>query len=83
LSVRLTPGAQRDEISGWQDGALLVRVRARPVQGAANQALLRLLAQRLSLAPSALAITHGATSRSKRVRVQGLDAAEMRQRLGV
>ena len=82
IGVRVTPRSARDEITGWQDGALRVRLRAPPVDGKANEALRQLLAKRLGVAPSAVSIVSGETARLKRVRVDGIDEAEVRQKLG-
>ena len=82
LNVRVTPRAGRDEIAGWREGVLQVRLRAPPVEGQANEALRRLLAKRLDVAPSAVEIVAGASSRSKWVRVEGLSEDEARSRLG-
>ncbi len=82
IVVRLTPRASRDEIGDWKDGALLVRVTAPPVEGRANEALRRLLASRLSVAPSSISVVGGQTSRVKRVRVEGLSLEESRRLLG-
>jgi uncharacterized protein (TIGR00251 family) len=81
LSVRVQPRASSDAILGWRDGTLRVRVTAPPVEGEANLAVARLLARALRVAPSAVAVVHGARARDKRVRVAGLDAAEVRSRL--
>ena len=56
---------------GWREGELLLTVRARPVEGKANEALLALLADMLDVPPTALAIASGATSRHKTVEVAG------------
>ncbi len=79
--VRLTPRAGRDEIVGWQADELRVRLRAPPVDGRANDALRRLLASSLSIPPSDVEVVSGATGRVKRLRVEGLTEAEVRQRL--
>jgi uncharacterized protein (TIGR00251 family) len=81
FTVRVTPRSARDEIIGWQDGALRVRLRAPPVDGKANEALRRLLAERLGVALSAVQIAFGETSRTKRLRIEGLTEAEVRDRL--
>jgi len=82
LSVRVQPRASSDAILGWRDGSLRVRVTAPPVEGEANLAVARLLARALRVAPSAVAVIHGArAARDKRVRVAGLDEAEVRSRL--
>ena len=81
LSVRVQPRASSDAILGWRDGSLRVRVTVSPVEGEANLAVARLLARALRVAPSAVAVIHGARARDKRVRVAGLDEAEVRSRL--
>jgi len=80
LPIRLTPGAGLDRIDGVRDGWLRARVAARPVDGAANEALLRLLAAELGVAPSRLALRSGGSSRTKIVQVDGIDPATVRSR---
>ncbi len=82
LNLRVTPRAGRDELTGWVDGTLRLRVRAAPVDGKANDAVCRLLASALGLPPSALMLVGGAGARSKRVRVEGLTQDEALRRLG-
>ena len=90
IPVRFTTRASRDAIAGFQAGAgdgrargdvLVVRVTAPPVEGRANDALLRLLARALDLPPSALRLVAGEASRLKVVEVVGLESAEVRRRL--
>jgi uncharacterized protein len=69
LSVRLTPRAGADRIDGVFDGVLVVRVRASPVDGAANEALVRLLAESLEVPKSLVALAGGTASRRKLVRI--------------
>jgi uncharacterized protein len=69
IEVRVIPRAAKDEIAGWTDGVLRVRVKAPPVDGKANQALLDLLARRLGLSSSRIEIVGGATARTKRIRL--------------
>jgi uncharacterized protein YggU (UPF0235/DUF167 family) len=66
LALRVTPGARTEgiEIDG---GRLLVKIRARPQEGAANEAVLALLAQALGMAKSRLSLVRGMTSREKLV----------------
>ncbi len=82
LKLHLTPGARQEGIGGWQGGALRLRVRARAEKGRANEAALRLLADRLGLPRAALSIIRGATSRDKLVQVDGLSEVELRTLLG-
>ena len=71
--VRLTPRASRDEIVGYSEGVLRVKVTAPPVDGKANAALCKLLAKRLGVAPSRVRIERGAKARTKLVSVEGAD----------
>jgi uncharacterized protein YggU (UPF0235/DUF167 family) len=80
LPIHLTPGAGADRIEGIRDGRLRARVAARPVDGAANEALLRLLAAELGLSRRRLAIRSGASIRTKIVQVDGIDPATVRSR---
>jgi len=69
LSVHLIPNASRNEIAGWTDGALKIRVTAPPIEGRANDALIHFLADALDLAPSEVEIEKGATSKYKRIKI--------------
>ena len=83
ITIRLSPRASREEIAGERDGAVLVRVTAPPVDGAANEALVKLLAKTLRVPKSAVAIVSGETSRTKVVQVDGVEEADLRARLGL
>jgi uncharacterized protein YggU (UPF0235/DUF167 family) len=65
------------------EGALVVRLRARPVEGAANDALLRFLSGLLETPFSSIQLLRGASSRDKLVRIEGLTADEVVSRLGL
>jgi uncharacterized protein len=82
ITVRLTPRAARDEISGWVDDVLQTRVSAPPVDGRANVALVRLIAAALRIPQSRVAVVSGQTARLKRIRVEGLSVEEVKRRLG-
>ena len=78
LPIRLQPGAAVDRIEGWEadpEGrrVLKVRVRARPIDGEANDALIRLLAKSLGVSKSSVTVVRGGQSRSKMLLVDGLD----------
>jgi len=79
--VRVQPRASRDALAGERAGALVVRLTAPPVEGAANEALARFLGKALGVPPSAVRIVAGATGRNKVVTVAGLDAAAAFARL--
>ena len=85
LTVRLTPKGGRDAIEGIErlaDGraVLKARVRAAPSEGAANAALVRLIADAFNVPPRAVTLMAGATARLKRVKIAG-DAAALATRL--
>ncbi len=87
LVVRLTPRAGEDRIDGWAADAsgrphLKARVAAAPADGKANQALERLIARALDLAPSSVSLASGAASRIKTLEIRGSDEARLRARLG-
>lgn len=86
IPVRLTPGASSDRIDGWDVDAegrpvLKVRVRARPVEGQANEALVKLLAKALGVPKSAVSLQRGGQSRTKMIEVDGLSEPELKVRL--
>ncbi|MEO8469928.1 MAG: DUF167 domain-containing protein [Chloroflexota bacterium] len=72
IPVRVTPRAGRDAIEGVVDGRLRVRVAASPVDGAANAAVERLIAEELGMPPSSVRTIRGAAARLKVVAVTGL-----------
>ena len=75
------PGAKQTDLVGWHGDTPKVRLKAPPVDGAANQALIAFVAQRCGVPKSAVTLEMGASSRTKRVRVDGLDAATLAQLL--
>ena len=81
LTVEVRPRAGRDAIVGWQGAVLRVRVAAPPADGAANEAVRLLLAERLGCAPSRVEIVRGHAARTKIVRIAGLAPAEAAVRL--
>jgi uncharacterized protein YggU (UPF0235/DUF167 family) len=81
LRVRVRPRASPEGLAGARGGALLVRLGASPLQGAANRALLALLGRALGVAPSAISILRGASGRDKLLSVRGATAETVRARL--
>jgi uncharacterized protein (TIGR00251 family) len=81
LRLLVSPGARRTEIVGRHGDGWKVRVAAAPEGGRANQAVLRLLAERLDLPRRALAIVSGESAREKVVRMTGIAQAESERRL--
>ena len=81
FSVHVQPRARRNEIAGLHGVAVHVRVTAPPAEGAANQALIALLAKRLSVPKSAIRLVAGVSSRDKVIEVQGITAQVLRATL--
>lgn len=77
LTIRLTPRAAADRVDGVADGVLRCRVAAPPVDGAANDALVALLARELRLPRGAIRVVRGATGRSKVVELDGPSVEEL------
>ena len=82
LKVKVVPGSSRTRIDGWLGDSLKIRVTAQPEKGRANAALATVIAGAAGVAPSDVEIVSGHASRRKRVRIDGLTAAELRARLG-
>lgn len=81
VAVRVTPRSSRTAIEGVDaTGELRVRVTAPPADGAANAAVVKLLAKDLGVPKGAVSLVSGASSRHKRVRLEGVDVAELRGR---
>jgi hypothetical protein len=81
FAVRVVPRAKRSAVEGVHGDALKVRLAAAPVDGAANDALVRVLALTLDVARSRVRIVHGLTSRTKTVEVGGFSVTELHARL--
>jgi uncharacterized protein (TIGR00251 family) len=77
FEVRVAPRASRDRIVGVQNGALKVMLTAAPVDGAANEALRKLLAKKLGVPKSDVAIVRGERARTKLIRVHGLAPSDL------
>ena len=86
IAIRVTPRSAKPGIGGWRAGAdgrdeLEVRVAEAPADGAANEAVIKLLAKALGVSRSELSIISGETARNKRIATP-FDAEEARRRLG-
>jgi uncharacterized protein (TIGR00251 family) len=71
LTAQVTPNARRSEVIGMSENVLRIRLHAPPVDGKANVALVRFLAEALDLRKSALTIVAGHTARRKIIEVSG------------
>lgn len=81
FSVKVHPRARKNAITGEVGDALKLALTAPPVEGAANEACVRFLAELLELPRSSVTIAAGESSRQKLIRVAGLSAAEVQRRL--
>jgi len=83
IAIQVQPRASRTELAGLHGEALKVRLAAPPVDGAANDALIRFLAETLGVPRAAVTITSGQGGRRKSVAVTGLSVAEVARLLKV
>ncbi len=82
VELVVVPRASVNRVGPYADGVLRVRVVRPPADGEANRSVLRLVADALDVPPSRLSLVAGARARRKRLRVDGLDDAELARRLG-
>ncbi len=75
LNVRAQPGARRNEVQGIHGDAIKIRISARAIDGAANDALVEFLAESLQVPRRRCVLVSGHTSRKKRVRIEAPDRA--------
>jgi uncharacterized protein (TIGR00251 family) len=75
LSIHVQPGARRSQVQGLHAGAIKIRIPARAVEGAANEALLDFVASALQVPRRRCVLVSGETSRQKRVRIEAPDRA--------
>jgi len=79
LSLKVVPGSSLDEVVAWLSDALKVKVKALPERGRANEAVVGLLAARLGVDPSSIAVVSGHASPAKIVAVDGMANEAIRQ----
>jgi uncharacterized protein (TIGR00251 family) len=72
LSVRITPNAKKSEVLGILDDALKIKLQAQPIEGKANEALIRFIAEKLDVPRRAITITHGQLNKHKLLEVDAL-----------
>jgi len=81
IAVRVIPRAEKSAIAGIRDGAVLVRLSAPPVDGAANAELIEVMAGALGVPKRAITITSGEASRRKTLLIAGISAATVLTKL--
>jgi len=82
FTVRVVPRASKTEFAGELEGAVKVRVASPPVDGAANGELIKLFAKTLGVGKSNVEIVAGQTSKTKRIRITGSTAEQLRNAIG-
>jgi len=83
LNIRVQPNSSKEETGEVRNDVLIIRLTAPPVEGKANDALIRFLSKRLAVAKSRVTLVQGERGRNKLVAIQGLGAREVAMRLGV
>lgn len=80
ISVKVIPRASKNEVVGWMEDVLKVRLQAPPVDGKANRALLRVLSETFEIPVSAIHLLRGDTGRNKQLELEGVSEAEVYRR---
>ena len=81
VAIRVQPRASREGVQGVRGEAIAIQLKAAPVDGAANAALLKLLARVLKVPQSSIELVRGSTGRSKWIRVEGWTGEQVRAAL--
>ena len=77
ITVKVKPRASAQAIEGWLDEILVIRLTSPPVDGAANNALLKLISKKLGIAKTRIRIVSGEKSRKKVLEIEGLNSKEI------
>ncbi len=81
LKLHVTPRSSKNEIIGWRDDVLCVKITAPPVEGAANSAIVKFIADALGVRKSQVELVSGEKSREKSLKVDGLTMIDIRERV--
>jgi hypothetical protein len=81
LRVHVVPNAKSDCVTGEHDGAVKITLRAQAVEGKANAALIRFLAEQMNMPRHAIVLKRGEKSRDKLIQIHGLSEEDVRKRL--
>ena len=82
ITVHVQPRAKKTELAGWHGDALKIRISAPPVDGAANDELVRFVAKCLNVPRRSVRISSGATARRKRLTIVGVSREQVLEALG-
>jgi len=82
FDVRVVPRASKSEIVGELNGALKIKLKSPPVDGAANAELIKILAKKFGVAKSAVGILNGQTSKQKQIRISGINHKDFSNLIG-
>ncbi len=74
--VRVTPNARRNQLVGFKEGVLRIRISAPPVEGKANGAVVKFLSSQLGVSKSRVSIEKGLTSKTKTIIIRGLSRSQ-------
>ena len=83
LSLKVTPNAGRNEVTGFTDGVLHVKINAPPVKGKANRELIDFLSRVFDVKKSAITIVKGQTSRNKTIAVEGMGQEDILKKINL
>ena len=83
LRFRVQPRASKNEVAGTVGGSLKIKLTSPPVDGAANDALIRFISKKLAISRSEISILSGKKSRNKGLKITGISACDVIKRLGV
>jgi uncharacterized protein len=83
IKIHVQPGAKQNQISGFKEGVLYIRITAPPVEGKANEALIKFLSKQLDISKSRISIDSGQSSRLKLVTVSGLSPEQLIKQISV
>ena len=81
LIVRVQPNARQNQLTGFKEGVLHIRIAAPPVEGKANEALVKFLSAELGVSKTSLSIERGMTGKTKTITIRGLSQSQVLGRL--
>ena len=83
ISVQIVPNARKDEVCGFLGDAVKIKIKAKPVEGKANEHLIKFLSEKLMISQKEISIISGFTSKHKILEINTIDTTEVLVRLGL